>query len=52
MATLGEIEPAPRRRRHNSIRARRLKFLVRRRGGDLLSPANIHHGEREIIAPD
>ena len=26
-------EPAPRRRRHNAIRARRPKFLVRRRGG-------------------
>jgi hypothetical protein len=45
-------DPAPRRRRHNAIRARRPKFLVRRRGGDLLNPANIHHGEREIIARD
>jgi hypothetical protein len=45
-------EPAPRRRRHNAIRARRPKFLVRRRRGDLLNPANIHHGEREIIARD
>jgi hypothetical protein len=45
-------EPAPRRRRHNAIRARRPKFLVRRRGGYLLNPANIHHGEREIIARD
>ncbi len=45
-------EPAPRRRRHNAIRARRPKFLVRRRGGDLLNPANIHQGEREIIARD
>jgi hypothetical protein len=43
-------EPAPRRRRHSTIRARRPKFLVRRRGGDLLNPANLHHGEREIIA--
>ncbi|HEX9360028.1 MAG TPA: DUF6101 family protein [Bradyrhizobium sp.] len=43
-------EPAPRRRRHNAIRARRPKFLVRRRRGDLLNPANIHQGEREIIA--
>ena len=42
--------PAPRRRRHNAIRARRPKFLARRRGGDLLNPANIRHGEREIIA--
>ena len=43
-------EPAQRRRRHNAIRARRPKFLVRRRAGDLLNPANIHQGEREIIA--
>jgi Family of unknown function (DUF6101) len=43
-------EPAPRRRRHNAIRARRPKFLVRRRLGDLLNPANLHQGEREIIA--
>jgi hypothetical protein len=45
-------EPAVRRRRHNAIRARRPKFLVRRRGGDLLNPANVHQGEREIIARD
>jgi hypothetical protein len=45
-------EPAPRRRRRNAIRARRPKFLVRRRAGDLLNPANIHHSEREIIARD
>jgi uncharacterized protein DUF6101 len=45
-------EPAARRRRHNAIRARRPKFLVRRRGGDLLNPANLHQGEREIIARD
>ena len=43
-------EPAARRRRHNAIRARRPKFLVRRRGSDLLNPANLHQGEREIIA--
>jgi hypothetical protein len=43
-------EPAARRRRHNAIRARRPKFLVRRRGGGLLNPANLHQGEREIIA--
>ena len=43
-------EPAPRRRRNNAIRARRPKFLVRRRAGDLINPANIHQGEREIIA--
>ena len=45
-------EPAARRRRHNAIRARRPKFLVRRRGGNLLNPANNHQGEREIIARD
>jgi hypothetical protein len=45
-------EPAARRRRHNAIRARRPKFLVRRRGGDLLNPANLHQDEREIIARD
>jgi hypothetical protein len=45
-------EPAPRRRRHNAIRTRRPKFLMRRRNGDLLNPANVHRGEREIIARD
>ncbi len=45
-------EPAVRRRRHSAVRARRPKFLVRRRAGDLLNPANIHQGEREIIARD
>jgi len=43
-------EPAPRRRRRNAIRARRPKFLVRRRPGALLNAASIHRGEREIIA--
>ncbi len=43
-------EPAARRRRRNAIRARRPKFLVRRRGGGALDPANVHRGEREIIA--
>ena len=46
------FEPAARRRRHNAIRDRRPKFLVRRRAGDLLNPANLHQGEREIIARD
>ena len=46
------FEPAARRRRHNAIRDRRPKFLVRRRAGDLLNPANIYQGEREIIARD
>ena len=44
-------EPAARRRRHNAIRARRPKFLVRRRGGNLTNLENIHQ-EREIIARD
>jgi Family of unknown function (DUF6101) len=43
-------DPAPRRRRHSAIRARRPKFLVRRRAGGPLDAANIHRGEREIIA--
>jgi hypothetical protein len=43
-------EPAPRRRRHNAIRSRRPRFLVRRRTGDPLNPANVHRDEREIIA--
>jgi hypothetical protein len=46
----GTREPAPRRRRGNAIAARRPKFLVRRRAGDLLNPANLHRGECEIIA--
>jgi hypothetical protein len=45
-------EPAARRRRRNAIAARRPKFLVRRRAGNLLNPANLHRGEREIIARD
>jgi hypothetical protein len=43
-------EPAPRRRRRNAIRARRPKFLVRRRAGALLNSAKNYRGEREIIA--
>ena len=35
-------EPAPRRRRHNAIRARRPRFLVRRRPGGALDAANMH----------
>jgi hypothetical protein len=45
-------EPAPRRRRRNAIGARRPKFLVRRRAGELLGPANIHRDECEMIARD
>jgi hypothetical protein len=43
-------EPTPRRRRRNAIRARRPKFLMRRRAGALLNEAGIYRGEREIIA--
>ncbi|HEY7846371.1 MAG TPA: DUF6101 family protein [Bradyrhizobium sp.] len=43
-------EPAPRRRRRNVISARRPRFLMRRRIGALLNPANIFRDEREIIA--
>ncbi|MBN9042747.1 MAG: hypothetical protein BGP05_12775 [Rhizobiales bacterium 62-47] len=45
-------DPAPRRRRHNAIRSRRPKFLVRRRAGASLDAATIHRGEYEIIARD
>lgn len=45
-------EPAMRRRRHNAIKTRRPKFLVRRRTGALLNAAGLYRGEREIIARD
>ena len=45
-------EPAARRRRHNAVRGRRPKFLVRRRAGAMLGEAGVYHGEREIIARD
>ena len=45
-------EPAQRRRRHNAIRARRPKFLVRHRLGNLNNTATVHREEREIIARD
>jgi hypothetical protein len=45
-------EPAQRRRRHNAIRARRPKFLMRRRAGNPLGELSLHRGEREIIARD
>ena len=43
-------EPAARRRRRNAISDRRPRFLMRRKTGALLNPANIYSGEREIIA--
>jgi hypothetical protein len=45
-------EPAPRRRRHHVIRSRRPRFLMRRKIGELLPYAQVHRGEREIIARD
>ena len=50
LAEEAPCEPAPRRRRRNAIRARRPKFLVRRRAGALLNDANVYNGEREIVA--
>jgi uncharacterized protein DUF6101 len=44
------FEPALRRRRRNTIWRRRPKFLVRRRAGGPIDAANVHRGEREIIA--
>lgn len=45
----GARKPAPRRRRANAIRARRPKFLMRRRTG-IARALSVHRGEREIIA--
>ncbi len=45
----GAREPAARRRRHNVIRGRRPKFLVRRRAG-IARELPVHRDEREIIA--
>ena len=45
----GARKPAPRRRRCNAIRARRPKFLMRRRVA-MARELPVHHGEREIIA--
>lgn len=45
----GARKPAPRRRRSNAIRARRPKFLIRRRAG-MARELSVHRGEREIIA--
>jgi len=43
-------DPAPRRRRHNAIKARRPRIMLRRRIGALLNEAAMFGGEREIIA--
>lgn len=45
----GARKPAPRRRRCNAIRARRPKFLMRRRAG-IARELSVHREEREIIA--
>ncbi|MEK9279693.1 MULTISPECIES: DUF6101 family protein [unclassified Bradyrhizobium] len=45
----GTRKSAPRRRRRNAIRARRPKFLMRRRAG-IARELSVHRGEREIIA--
>lgn len=45
----GARNPAPRRRRCNAIRARRPKFLMRRRVA-MARELAVHQGEREIIA--
>jgi hypothetical protein len=45
----GARKPAARRRRANAIRARRPKFLMRRRAG-IARELSVHRGEREIIA--
>lgn len=43
-------EPATRRRRHNVIKTRRPKFLVRRKAGHAQPETSVYRGEREIIA--
>jgi hypothetical protein len=48
-ATVLTRQRAPQPHR-NAIRARRPKFLVRRRAGAYLNPPSIHQDEREIIA--
>ncbi|WFU26032.1 DUF6101 family protein [Bradyrhizobium sp. CB1717] len=45
----GARKPAARRRRANAIRARRPKFLMRRRTG-MVRELAVHRDEREIIA--
>ncbi len=46
------IEPAPRRRRRNAIKARRPSILMRRKAGWTVGAGSVHRGEREIIARD
>ncbi|MGB3273625.1 MAG: DUF6101 family protein [Xanthobacteraceae bacterium] len=44
--------PAPRRRRHNAVKWRHPRALLRRRTGGALSGMDVYRGEREIIARD
>jgi hypothetical protein len=48
--TIDAAQPAPRRRRHNVIRSRRPKILMRRRNGGAVDTMPVYRGEREIIA--
>lgn len=43
-------EPALRRRRRSALRARRPRFLMRRRRGCVAPERIVHRGEREIVA--
>jgi hypothetical protein len=43
-------EARPRRRRQTAMRARRPKFLMRRKPGRSTAAPTVHRGEREIIA--
>jgi hypothetical protein len=45
---VGEV--SPRRRRRSALKRRRPSILLRRRAGRSLEGAQVHHGEREIIA--
>ena len=47
-----QVEPAPRRRRRNAVRARRPSILMRRRVGRDFAGMDVYQGEREIIAPE
>ncbi len=44
--------PASRRRRHNVIKTRRPRILMRRRNGAALATMRVHRDQREIIAPE
>jgi len=48
--TLGD--PRPRRRRRSVLKRRRPSILLRRKPGRRIDGANVHRGEREIIARD